>query len=577
MSKKHLMSTHHTGFSIALLVLLASSMSQARAQQYQATPLQVQVSQVAQRLEMTVNTSRILALEKKVPRVFVSDTTIVQASPISPSQVQISALQAGVTQVNMWDEDGKIFTVDVIVIRDATELRELLASEFPEATLRIRPLAESVYISGYVPRPELVNEIISLSRDYYNKVVNGISVGGVQQVALQVKVMEVSRTKLRQLGLDWAFAGEDGGILQGSGGLIAQAYDGNGAELVPGIGGDTVRIKLFGDASGFIAYLQALRADGLVKVLAEPTLVTMSGRPASFNSGGSFPILVPSGLGTVGIEYKHYGTRVDFVPIVLGNGLIRLEVRPSVSELDNSRGVDVNGVTVPGVTDRTVETSVEMQAGQTLALAGLIQTRVEAQKRGIPFLGDLPWVGRAFSSVEEKTNEVELLIVVTPELIGPMDAHQVPQCGPGEMTVSPNDHELYDYGHLEVPNCCLYGTGSQCGPNCNSQHGDSMHGDSMHGGSSMYGSGKTMPRHDVGPTVPNSMGPAMPYDEDLEPPSIETGGDSALQLQSPLPPSFNANRSAPSPNRYLPVSHHRTRPAADSPRLYGPLGYDRLD
>jgi pilus assembly protein CpaC len=450
----------------------------------------------------------------------------------------------------------------------------LLETEFPEASLRVRPLAESVYISGYVPRPELVDEIISLARDYYDKVINGIEVGGVQQVALQVKVMEVSRTKLRQFGLDWAFGSDDGQIIQGAGGLIAQAYGGDGATLVPGTGGDTVRLQLFGDASQFIAYLQALRADGLVKVLAEPTLVTMTGRPASFNSGGSFPILVPNGLGTVGIEYKAYGTRVDFVPIVLGNGAIRLEVRPSVSELDNSRGVDVNGITVPGVTDRTVETSVEMQAGQTLALAGLIQSRVEAQKRGVPYLGDLPWVGRAFSSVEEQTNEVELLIVVTPELVGPMDPHQVPQCGPGEMTTSPNDHELYDYGYLEVPNCCLYGTGNPCGPSCQHQ-GRAMPQAPMHGGP-RHGAGPNVTRQKVAPATPNHASPAMPLEDDLQPPSIDTGTESAPGPATPVDSSFNANRVQPRANRYLPASQHRTEPAANPAGLYGPLGYDPL-
>jgi pilus assembly protein CpaC len=506
------------------------------------------VGSQSQRLEMSVNTSRILALEGKVkiPRVFVNDPSVVQATPISPSQVQIAALKPGVTQVNLWDEKGEIYTVDVVATRDASELRELLRTEFPEATLRVRPLAESVYITGYVPRPEMVDEIISVAREYYDKVINGIVVGGVQQVALHVKVMEVSRTKLRQFGLDWEFLGDDAQVQQGAGGLIAAAFDHQGRELVPGNGGDTVRFRVFSDAADFTGYLQALRRYDLAKLLAEPTLVTMTGRPAKFNSGGSFPILVPNGLGTVGIEFRQYGTRVDFAPIVLGNGKIHLEVRPSVSEPDKSQGIQVNGITVPGLTERYVETSVEMQAGQTLALAGLIQNRVEAQNQGVPFLADLPYVGRLFSRVEERVNEVELLVIVTPELVGPLDPHQVPQCGPGQFTVSPNDCELYNYGYPEVPNCSL-----------------------------------------VAPRPDGSCAP-----ERIEPIPLPPVNDSPAPPAGPLPPAPSNGEQIPPPpqtpptelnspstaarSRYAPVYRQPPTSHANAPALHGPFGYDPL-
>jgi pilus assembly protein CpaC len=540
-SNQRFLSGHRSVLVAALFVSLSQLASIAGAQPRQTYPLQIKVSESSQRLEMVVNTSKILTLEKKVPRVFVSDTTVVQASPLSPNQIQISAIKPGVTQVNMWDEDGTIYTVDVIATRDASELIELLKSEFPEATIRVRPLAESVYITGYVPRPEMVDEIISLARDYYSNVINGITVGGVQQVALHVKVMEVSRTKLRQFGLDWIFTGESFEIIQAVGQIA---------------GTETIQFSIFGDASEFIGYLDALRQDDLVKLLAEPTLVTMTGRPASFNSGGSFPILVPNGLGTVGIEFKQYGTRVDFVPIVLGNGNIRLEVRPSVSELDDSRGVLVDGVNVPGITDRTVETSVEMKAGQTLALAGLIQNRIEAQKRGIPLLGDLPWLGRAFSRVEERMNEVELLVVVTPELVGPLDPHQVPQCGPGQYTASPNDHELYGCGYLEVPNCCLFGNGP-------------------------YTEHTHPPIHHSPESVTAPYAPVDGGLQDTAPQSatIETDDEAAAEVQHASPLISEARPAViERPSEYLPASHRsRTHSDTRAPGPYGPLGYDPLD
>ena len=135
----------------------------------------------------------------------------------------------------------------------------------------------------------------------------------------------------------------------------------------------------------------------MLKILSDPTLVTVSGRPAFFNSGGEFPILVPQSLGTVSIEYKKFGTQIDFVPIVLGNGNLRLEVRPRISEIDHTRSITINGTTVPGLRVREADTGVEMHPGQTLAIAGLVQTRSEARKqREIPWLGEMPYVGAAF-------------------------------------------------------------------------------------------------------------------------------------------------------------------------------------
>ena len=187
-----------------------------------------------------------------------------------------------------------------------------------------------------------------------------------------------------------------------------------------------------------------------------------SGRVATFQSGGEFPVVVPQGLGTVAIEYKEFGTRVDFVPYVVGNGVIKLQVRPQISEIDNARAVTISGTRVPGLRTRWVDTAVEMKAGQTFALAGLIQERVEAQTRGLPWISELPYFGVPFRKVREERNQIELLVMVTPQLVDALDPHEVPNCGPGETTTSPNDVDLYFRGYLEVPRCCPDGTCSSC-------------------------------------------------------------------------------------------------------------------
>lgn len=412
------------------------------------------ISESNQRQELTVNTSRILTLDKRIPQAQVNNPEILQLTALSPNQIQIFAKKPGVTQVNLWDESGAIYSIDVIVFGDARELSLLIESQFPNCSIRVVPISNGVMLSGYVDQPEHVSRIMQLAQEYYPRVINNLTLGGVHEVLLHVKVMEVSRTKLRALGFDWTQISGQNIVRSSVSGLISGA---TGADAVAGTsasavtsGAETFFFSIIDGSDAFFGVLEALRQDNLMKVLAEPTLVTVSGRPAFFQVGGEFPIIVPQSLGTVSIEYKKFGTQVDFVPIVLGNGKIRLEVRPRVSDIDSARSVTINSTTVPGLRVREVDTGVEMKAGQTLAIAGLVETRVEAQRRGLPWISDVPYIGVPFRRVVERTNEVELLILVTPELVSAMNPEEVPPGGPGMSTTSPTDSELYFGGLIEV-------------------------------------------------------------------------------------------------------------------------------
>jgi pilus assembly protein CpaC len=309
-------------------------------------------------------------------------------------------------------------------------------------------------------------------------------------------------------------------------------------------GGDTVRFGLVDGSDSFYGFIEALRQNNLVKVLAEPTLVAVSGRPASFNSGGEFPIIVPQSLGTVSVEYRQFGTRVDFVPLVLGNGNLRLEVRPQVSEIDPARSVTINNVTVPGLRTRYVDTAVEMKSGQTLALAGLIQTRVEAENRGIPWLADLPYFGVPFRRVEEVTNEVELLIMVTPEFVDAADPQELPPCGPGETTTTPNDCELYFRGYLEVPNCCEDGSCPKC----------------MQGHSEML------------PGV-EEVHPQEAIPQGMVPPEADKSSFDGAARRTNTP---TRQAAVPKINRTPVRASIRSEVPASKPQMIGPVGYDEL-
>lgn len=488
------------------------------------------VAAASEKIEMTVNSSRILTMDQRIAQAQVNNPGVLDVTPLSPTEIQVSAKTAGMTQVNLWGEDKKIFTVDVVVLGDAQALTYLLEREFPQAQIKVIPVANGALLAGYVDKPEHVDLITRIAEEFYPRVINNITVGGVQQVLLHVKIMEVSRTKLRRLGFDFAKITNGNVVASGISGLVQMASV--SASGISTTGAQTFQFGVMEGASGFFGVLDALRQDDLAKILAEPTLVTISGRPAQFNSGGEFPIPVPQSLGTISIEYKKFGTQLDFVPIVLGNGNIRLEVRPRVSEIDRSRSVVLQGTTVPALRIREAETGVEMQAGQTLAIAGLVYSRSEAQNRGLPWISEVPYLGAPFRKVSEETNEIELLIMVTPEVVEPMNARETPRCGPGMQTTSPNDVELFLKGHLEVPNCC---------PNCE-------------GAGCAQCSGR----------------PQAPQDGMIGP--VEAAQPQAEPKPAPAPNAAASRQNRANPNKAAAAAGPGGEPA-----FIGPVGYDMLN
>jgi pilus assembly protein CpaC len=502
-----------------------------------------QVRGAAEKLEMVVNTSRVVEFPFDVPRMLVNNPDLVRVIPISPKSIQLSAVRAGITQVNVWDAEGNVTSIDLTIIGDVQELDATLKSLFPEASIRLRPLNSSLYISGFVPKAEMVNSIIRVAQDYFPQVINDMTVGGVHKVLLHVKVMEVSRTKLRTLGFDWAHISAGGGfITQAASGILETP-----GNLV-GNTGATIRFGIFDGGGQFFGFLEALRQYDLAKLMAEPTLTTLSGRPASFNVGGEIPIPIQQALGVTTVQYRQFGTRIDFVPIVLGNGLVRLEVRPSITEIDPSLRDAVTGI--PGFRSRDADTAVEMKAGQTLAIAGLVYDRTEATNRGLPWLADLPWAGVPFRRVSERKNEVELLIFVTPEFCDALDPGEVPPCGPGELTTSPTDCELYFRGYMEVPK----------------------------GGGGGYGHGQHGPMvEELPPGQPAPLAP--PPAASSKRPTAPGYRTAAGLPRRPATGSVSTTRTVSSGGTTASQSGNRSsrKPSTSAqPSLIGPLGYDDL-
>lgn len=568
-------------------------------------------------LEITVNTSRILTLDEEIPRAQVNNPEILDLTALSPTQVQVMAKKPGVTQVNLWDQNDEIHSVDVIVLPDAQELAMLLRSQFPKAALKVVPLANSVIVSGYVDDPSQVQPIIQMAEDYHSKVINHITVGGVQQVLLQVKVYEVSRTKLRTLGFDWGVLGgsADSFAVNGVGSLLnttaaqggAAAATGGAATALGALSPAQTQNLNFGVINGgstFLGVLDLLTQKNVAKVISEPNLSTVSGRPASMIVGGEIAIPVAQSLGRISIQWKQYGTQVDFVPIVLGNGAVRLEVRPRVSELDYSNAIPINGTTVPGIKARQVDTAAELRAGQTMAVAGLVQLKVDSASRGIIGISDLPWIGIPFRKVTDTVSEVEMLILVTPQLVEAMDPGEVPPGGPGFATALPTNHQLYCKGFLEVPNCegpnmfgpypNAYGMFPPLTPNDWSE-------EQVPPGATEIplqpsgGQPKAQPRAGQSPAPPPDAQPQPPLPPSLSPPSDDSQSRRATPRRATAsgpssrrkPAGGNLSLVAPtksdgrnpsimhnSSNRTKPTTSTGGSPRKSPPGFIGPTGYD---
>ena len=251
------------------------------------------ISQPSERVEMIVKSSRILTLEERIPKFQVYNELVVGATPVSQNQIQIFAKTPGTTQLNLWDTNDRLYTVDVIVMADARQVEGILESQLPLATLKVIPIEDSAIISGTVTSVDDVDRAVAITEQFYTTVVNNIRVVGVQTVLLHTKIMEVSRTKLRDLGIDWGSVSTGSFFYSAPGGLISAAASGTSAIPTAGAGLGATN-KLFANAGDFQALISALRKQNLIKFLAEPTVVATHGRPGEVQCRVDvFPTLSP--------------------------------------------------------------------------------------------------------------------------------------------------------------------------------------------------------------------------------------------------------------------------------------------
>ncbi len=424
---------------------------------------------------VTVVLGRSIAIKAPWPtsRVAVTDPTIAGVQVLTPEQVLVQGLKVGSTDLILWTEDERrTWQRRLMVTIDVDSYRKGLQTLFPTASLQVSDAGEVLVIQGLLRSADQAEQLHQYLGQRKITYVDMTSVAGIQQVQLQVRVAEVSRAALKTLGIngfqtdDDFFFGQRVG--SSSGGPIVPAINigAEGGQLAGddlsfvtpdnGIGASPL-ITLFAGFpnSDLEVFLQALAENQYMRLLANPTLVALSGEEANFLAGGEFPIPVvqgsSGGLSTsnaVTIEYKEFGVRLRFRPVVLGDGGIRLFAAQEVSELTDVGAVVIQGFSIPALITRRGEATLELKSGQSFAMAGLIQYSDATTNSRIPGLGDLPVIGPLFRSVRYKNQETELVILVTASLVEPMSMAQAPPL-PGATFTAPDDWELYLEGRME--------------------------------------------------------------------------------------------------------------------------------
>jgi pilus assembly protein CpaC len=392
----------------------------------------------ARAINMSVGSGQLIRLPRAMTGMFVADDKIADVQVKGPSALYLFAKSPGTTSIYATDKSGTvIWSTDVRVGNNLTGVGAMLKLAMPSADITATPVGGMVLLTGTALSPKDIEEAQRLAEAFTGvgvQILNRIQTATPQQVSLQVKIVEVSRSVATDIGIN--LASFDQGhfpllsVGQGDPGTITTVPGTNGQPgtetfTFKNLAGTTLGIAGHVLGMDIMSTLQLAETHGLVTTLAEPTLTALSGETASFLAGGEIPIPQSEGLGAVSVVFKQYGVSLAFTPFVLANGTISMRVRPEVSQLSDAGSVKLNGFTVPSLTTRRAETTVVLGSGQSFVIGGLLENDHNNTTTKAPFLGDLPILGTLFRSNSFRKNESELVIVVTPYLVKPVDANKI--------------------------------------------------------------------------------------------------------------------------------------------------------
>jgi len=380
----------------------------------------------------------IMRTDEAFKEVRVANAEIADVIVLTDKSFQVLGKASGKTNVMLYDAQKRLVDiVDVTVGFDLAGLKKTLYESFPADRIEVRAMAGGIYLSGDVSNDSVAKQAGKIAQAYApDRVTNGLSIRDSHQVMLEVRFIEASRDVVKELGV--------GLLTQQAGDFAFQTGTAIANPVFAGIASGTI-----GNAT-IDASIDALEEKGVIRTLAEPNLVSMSGETASFLAGGEFPIPVSADNGQIAIEFRQFGVGLAFTPTVLDDGLINLKVAPEVSQIDNTNAVRISGIEVPALRVRRANTTIELRNSQSFAIAGLLQNESSNRKAQTPWIGDIPVLGSLFRSTKYQKAETELVIIVTPRLVQPVSDISELRTPLDDITV-PGDAEAFLIGQIEGP------------------------------------------------------------------------------------------------------------------------------
>lgn len=448
------------GLAVLLLAALQFSARPANAMQQQmakppiTTPSPADTNQQAQEsgnpqmLHLLVGHSLLISSPTRIKTVSIVDPNIAEAIVVSPNQIQINGKTAGGDSLLIWDENGQSQSFDISVDIDILGLSEKIHEIFPSEPVQIETFNDVVLVSGRVSSPAVADKIMEVVKSAAPKVASAMEVPApyTPEVMLQVRFADVDRTAISQLGANFIrnfgsnmpmsistqqFAPPQLGQTQSvssAGTTSTTTTSGNIFSIT-----DLLNVFILRPDINLAVLIKALQQNNAIQILAEPNLMTQSGKDASFLAGGQFPYPVlqnsggQGGFAGITIQFKDFGIRLNFTPTVTPDGLIHLKVAPEVSSLDFSNALQIQGFLIPALSVNRAESEMDLRDGQSFAIAGLLDNRVTQQLEKIPGIGDIPILGKLFQSRSLNKSRNELLIVVTPHIVQPLEAGHEPK------------------------------------------------------------------------------------------------------------------------------------------------------
>ncbi len=428
------------------LAVTAASVPQAGAQ-----TLTIMQGEVSTALQVPMNRAVVVEAENPFAELSIANPGIADISTLSDRTIYVLGKAPGRTTLTLLGPDGRLITnVEVQVTPDVAEFKERLRQILPGEGIEVRTANDGIVLSGMVSSIEKLDRALDLANRYApDRVSNLMHVGGTQQVMLKVRFAEVQRSVVKSLsgGLTFVDPGNFDGAL-GNGAFNGPNIGDTELNFTPDFGGGQLSGVFEIGGIAFAALLEALESKNLVRTLAEPNLVALSGQEASFLAGGEYPIPVSDNDG-ITIEYRPFGVQLSFIPRVIDGGKINLELNAAVSAIDDSVTVTSNVVSVNAFSRREAQTTVEMMDGQSFAIAGLLQDDFSDAATQVPWLGDVPILGALFRSASYQRDQSELVIIITPHLVTPVSGEALAL--PTDRIRPPTESELFLFGSVARP------------------------------------------------------------------------------------------------------------------------------